>query len=93
MKFLENTEEILISMVERLGLAWWIEIVTANPCCTYYFGPFVSEKQAKLFQSGYIEYLQQEEAQILAVNIKRSQPEDLTICENKLQQSITAVDT
>ncbi len=31
MKFLENAEEILISIEERLGLAWWIEIVTDNP--------------------------------------------------------------
>ena len=79
MKFLENAEEMLISIEERLGLAWWIEIVTDNPYCTYYFGPFSSEKQAQLSYSGYIEDLKQEEAQILTINIKRCQPKELTI--------------
>jgi recombinational DNA repair protein RecT len=79
MKFLENAEEMLISIEERLGLAWWIEIVTDNPYCTYYFGPFSSEKQAQLSYKGYIEDLKQEEAQILTINIKRCQPKELTI--------------
>lgn len=78
-------------MVERLGLVWWIEIVTANPCCTYYFGPFVSEKQAQLSCSGYIEDLKQEEAQILTINIKRCQPEELTISDEELTENLTEV--
>lgn len=91
MNFLENAEEIFISRVEWLGLAWWIEIITNNPCCTYYFGPFLSEKQAKLFHTGYIEDLKQEEAQIVSVNIKRGQPKELTIYEEELPENLTAV--
>ena len=90
MNFLENAEEIFVSRVERLGLAWWIEIVTDNPYCRYYFGPFSSEKQAQLSYSGYIEDLKQEKAQILTINIKRCQPKALTIYEEELPENLTA---
>ncbi len=91
MKFLENAEEILISIEERLGLAWWIEIVTDNPYCRYYFGPFSREKQAQLSYRGYLEDLKQEEAQILTIKIKRCQPKALTIYEEELPENLTAV--
>ena len=82
-KFLENAENIFSSFLEGLGLAWWVEVVTDNPSCTYYFGPFGSDKEAKLYQAGYIEDLEQEEAQIVAIDIKQYKPKDLTICEGE----------
>jgi hypothetical protein len=87
-KFLETTEDIFTSTLEWLGLAWWVEIVTDNPCCTYYFGPFASEKEAKVCLGGYIEDLEQEEAQIITIDIKRGKPKELTICEDELPESI-----
>ncbi len=39
-------KEFLISSLNLFGLAYWIEIVTETPQCTYYFGPFLTEQEA-----------------------------------------------
>ena len=65
-----------------LRFPWWLEIKTAIPCCTYYFGPFLSKKKAKISQYGYIEDLIQEKASGITVEIKQLQPKQLTICED-----------
>ncbi len=59
---------------EHLEFAWWVEILTARPYCTYYFGPFESAKEAVLAQDGYIEDLVNEEAQGIAIQIKWCKP-------------------
>ena len=69
-------KEQLTNMLEFLGLAWWVEIVTQNPGCTYYFGPFMSYEEALDAQDGYIEDLQGES---ISVAIKRCKPTELTI--------------
>lgn len=79
MNLLETAKESLTSVLVKLGLAWWIEIVTEQPKCTYYFGPFASAKEAKLASPGYIEDLQQESAQGIVVKSKQCQPKELTI--------------
>jgi hypothetical protein len=77
-----NLKEVLINTFESLGLAWWVEIATQNPRCTYYFGPFLSSSDAKLSSVGYIEDLEIEGAQGISVNIKRCKPNNLTIAED-----------
>lgn len=72
-------KEIWISILEFLGLAWWIEVITETPSCTYYFGPFATSKEARAAQSGYIEDLEQEGAKGIKVEIKRCKPDRLTI--------------
>ena len=83
MKFLESTINIFTSILKMLGLAWWVEVSTNNPACIYYFGPFLSEREAKAYQAGYIEDLEQEGAQIVAVDIKQYNPKELTICNRE----------
>ncbi len=61
---------------------WWLEIKTTIPPCIYYFGPFSSQKNAKLSEYGYVEDLLQEKAHGITVEIKRLQPKELTICED-----------
>jgi len=73
-----NMEEYLLSILEVFGLAWWVEIKTQSPQCTYYFGPFLRKQQAETLQSGYIEDLQQEGADVVSVEIKRCKPTVLT---------------
>lgn len=68
---------------EQKKLGWWIEIRTANPSCTYYFGDFYSFTAAASAQSGYIEDLSEEGAKLLAVEIKHCRPKQLTIYENE----------
>ena len=75
--------EFLTNILSSLGLAWWVEITTDSPRCTYYFGPFPSLKVAQSYKPGYIEDLQQEGAQNISVTIKRCKPSVLTIYDEK----------
>ncbi|MFP4121214.1 DUF1816 domain-containing protein [Coleofasciculus sp.] len=59
--------------------AWWVEIVTAEPAVTYYFGPFDTPEEAASYEAGYIEDLEQEGAQGIAVTVKWCKPDNLTI--------------
>lgn len=71
-------EDFILSILEFLGQAWWIELKTESPKCTYYFGPFVSKRGAEKHQSGYIEDLEGEGATIVFLEIKRCKPTILT---------------
>jgi hypothetical protein len=67
-----------------LGKAWWIEIKTESPSCTYFFGPFNEEVEAHTAQAGYIEDLELEGAQHIRTDIRRcARPEELTIEESE----------
>lgn len=67
--------ELLKNIVQR----HWIKVTTAEPKCTYYFGPFLTRKEAKLAQPGFIEDLEAENAEGIKAEIKRCQPQELTI--------------
>jgi|SRR5579883_1153508 hypothetical protein len=77
-----NFKELLINTLDSFGLAWWVEIATQNPRCTYYFGPFLSSTDAKTAIKGYVEDLEQEGAQGIAINVKRFKPNTLTIADD-----------
>ncbi len=87
MQLLETIKEALISGLTKLGLSWWAEVVTEQPKCIYYFGPFVSAREAQFSQAGYIEDLEQESAQIIAVRVRRGQPRELKIVAQEVQES------
>ena len=74
-------KELLISLLNAFGFAFWVEILTETPNCTYYFGPFISQQQAQASKSGYLEDLEAEGAQGIKVKIKRCKPNTLTIAE------------
>ncbi|MEW6494737.1 MAG: DUF1816 domain-containing protein [Cyanobacteriota bacterium] len=76
-------KEFMLKILQLMGLAFWVEIVTDNPSCTYYFGPFLNEKEAHIAKDGYIEDLENEGAQGINVKIKRCKPSDLTIFEEE----------
>jgi len=79
-------KEVLIKILHLMGLACWVEIVTDNPRCTYYFGPFVSEQEAHAAKSGYIEDLENEGAQGISVTVRRCKPTNLTIFDELGEQ-------
>lgn len=83
-KFLDNFEDISTSLLEQLKLACWVEIVTDKPDCIYYFGPFACASEAQKAQPGYIEDLEQEQAQITSIKLKRYQPKELTVFADEL---------
>ncbi|MBD1871456.1 DUF1816 domain-containing protein [Leptolyngbya sp. FACHB-671] len=74
-------KELWTNLLQTVGLAWWVEILTDNPRCTYYFGPFASASEAEAEKAGYIEDLEQEGAQGIKVAVKRCKPDNLTIYE------------
>lgn len=76
-------KELMISLLNFFGWAFWVEIVTEAPRCTYYFGPFMTTKEAESAKAGYIEDLQQEGAQGIGVKIKRCKPLKLTVYDEK----------
>ncbi|HEY9614055.1 DUF1816 domain-containing protein [Allocoleopsis sp.] len=86
--FLENTGELITSYLEQTGTAWWVEIITKKPDCTYYFGPFASHREAQVSQLGYIEDLERERPQLIAIEIKQCQPKELTIFEDEWKDKV-----
>jgi hypothetical protein len=77
-------KELLTNLFNFFGLAWWVEIVTANPHCTYYFGPFLTAKEAEAEKDGYIEDLESENAQSIKFEILRCKPRQLTVEDEDL---------
>ena len=74
-----NIQDIWSSVLNTIGQAWWVEISTERPQCTYYFGPFVSAVEADAAKAGYVEDLEGESAQGIQVAIKRCKPVQMTI--------------
>jgi hypothetical protein len=75
----KDVKETFIDLCHIFGLAWWVEITTSNPNCTYYFGPFLTHREAHAAEGGYVEDLQQEGAQIFSVYSKRCKPSQITL--------------
>lgn len=74
--------ELLTNLLNLFGLAWWVEVITETPTCTYYFGPFLSAKAAAAAKSGYVDDLEQEGAQDIRVTLKRLKPTRLTVADD-----------
>jgi hypothetical protein len=76
-------KETWTSILQTVGAAWWVEVKTDFPRCTYYFGPFASSGDAEAHQSGYVEDLAQEGAQGIRLSIKRCKPTNLTVYDEQ----------
>lgn len=74
-----NIAQIWTDTLDLLGRAWWVEVLTAQPKCTYYFGPFAGAAAATSAMQGYIEDLESESAQGIGAQVKRCKPSQLTI--------------
>jgi hypothetical protein len=79
--------DVLLNALEFFGLAWWIEIVTESPNCTYYFGPYILASEAKTARAGFVADLEAEGARGIRVEIKRCKPNDLTRFDEGSEQS------
>jgi Domain of unknown function (DUF1816) len=78
--------EFLTSLLDAIGFAWWIEVTTENPRCTYYFGPFLNQTTAQVHQGGYVEDLESEGAQSIVATVRRCKPNVLTIYDEKVDR-------
>jgi hypothetical protein len=70
---------IWTDILNLAGQAWWVEIFTAQPKCTYYFGPFATIREAQTAIEGYVNDLENESAQGIRTQVKRCKPNLLTI--------------
>lgn len=77
---------IWLSLLQTLGLAWWIEVKTDD--CTYFFGPFASQSDAESEQHGYIEDLEQDGESNIQASLMKGKPSKLTI-EGHTQDSVS----
>jgi len=68
-----------LSLLHAIGLAWWVEVKTKGPDCTYYFGPFSAQDEAEAAKGGYIHDLEQEGALNIQTSVRRMKPDKLTI--------------
>ncbi len=68
------SREFLTDILQKFGWAWWVEIQTSSPECTYYFGPFMTESEAQRHTSGYKEDLENEGAEGIKIRIRRCNP-------------------
>lgn len=71
--------ESLVRLLDFFGFACWVKVKTDSPHCTYYFGPFLNCSEAENEKPGYLEDLQLEGAQVVAVSVKRCKPTKLTV--------------
>lgn len=78
-------ENIFAKLPKNITQKHWIKVTTTKPNCTYYFGPFLTQKRAKLAQPGFIEDLESENAQGIKAEIKRCQPQELTFCDELVE--------
>lgn len=60
---------------------WWVEVITTQPYCIYYFGPFANAREAKRQQPGYIQDLAEEGIGDIQTVVKQCHPTQLTIFE------------
>lgn len=77
---------IWLSLLQTLGLAWWIEVKTDD--CTYFFGPFSNQSDAESAQHGYIEDLEQDGESNIQASLMQGKPAQLTI-EGDTQESVS----
>lgn len=77
--FITEKYALLLSQPAPSELSWWVEISTSVPLCTYYFGPFDSQKEARDSRSSYVDDLLQEEARDIVALVKQGQPVSLTV--------------
>jgi Domain of unknown function (DUF1816) len=75
-------KELLISLLNFFGLAWWVEVKTSAPRCIYYFGPFLTAQEAESAKAGYVEDIENEGAEGLSVAIQRCKPIALTVADD-----------
>lgn len=85
MTLLDKLKNLLPGFLPKLNMAWWVEISTAEPRCTYYFGPFHNSEEAVAAYPGYVEDLESEQAQRIETNIKYCKPDVLTVFDEEAE--------
>ena len=86
-----DMKDTVLTVLDSIVQAHWIEVHTENPQCTYYFGPFMTEREASEACAGYREDLEQEGAQGIQSIVKRCKPRVLTVAADSGDGAQSAV--
>ncbi|WP_017324590.1 DUF1816 domain-containing protein [Synechococcus sp. PCC 7336] len=65
---------LMTNVLAGVGLAYWLVVKTEQPQCTYYFGPFLSPKEAREKQKGYLADLEAEGAEGITTEVTQCRP-------------------
>lgn len=79
MNIFQITKDLVTGFVDAMKADWWLEVTTTSPHCTYYFGPFLQEDEARNATDGYLHDLESEGAEGITVAVKRCTPAHMTI--------------
>lgn len=79
MGILDAAKGVVSGFVQSLKPDWWVEVKTAEPPFTYYFGPFDKMEEAEDARPGYVEDLEHEGAKGIVTQVKRCNPHEVTI--------------
>lgn len=86
MILLDKVKNLFLGFLPKFDVAWWVEITTTEPCCTYFFGPFQNSTEAGTAYPGYVEDLESEQARGIEINIiKRCKPDVLTVFDEEAE--------
>lgn len=75
---IQKQQPLIASLGCQSELSWWVEINTSVPLCTYYFGPFDTQEEARNSRTDYVNDLYQEGARDIVALVKHCQPNRLT---------------
>ncbi|MFE4108208.1 DUF1816 domain-containing protein [Almyronema epifaneia] len=89
---LKNFFSKLAGEAETSVQPWWLQIITDQPTCIYYFGPFETPQEAQLYQEGYLEDLSAEGAKVFPPTLVQGNPPELTIEGETAQQRLTQLE-
>ena len=69
-------KKLIRNIGNKLGLAWWAKIETEDPCCTYWFGPFITKRSLKENISSFINDLSDEGSKNIKHSLVRCKKEE-----------------
>jgi len=67
---------LIRNLGNKLGLAWWAKIETANPDATYWYGPFLSKRNFKENMFSFIKDLSDEGSTDIRHSLVRCKKEE-----------------
>jgi hypothetical protein len=79
LSFVKPTQKLKSAIALRTrqsDLSWWIAINASVPLCTYYFGSFENQTEARDSSTGYVDNLFEEGARNIG-SLKHCQPKKL----------------
>ena len=76
MVFKRGPKKLIRNLGNKLGLAWWARVETANPSGTYWYGPFLTKRSLNENLEQFLSDLSEEGSTDIKHNIVRCNKEE-----------------